>query len=294
MPERVPVPDAPPPPAGWPGPHGDLRPSGGHHPAPPARAEVGLRLAVTAIAVYLLGQLAVGLLAGGLLAGAGVTDPGGVDPAVLLGAAVAGQVAGLAAAVALLRLRRVPLAAVVGPVRPAGRRIATGLALGAATLVGASLLVAVLVRLTGRDGLPEQLILDEALAGGLRTALAVLAAVVLAPIAEELLFRGLLYRALRRRRGVVGAALASSLVFSVVHLDVAVTQPLALVGLVLVGCVLALALERTGGLLVPIAAHAAYNATALAAAIAAERTGLLDLVAVLPTVLPAVLPAVLS
>ena len=282
MPDRVLVPDAPPPPRGWPGPHAAVRP-----PAPgPGQplAAVGTGLAAAAIAVYFLGQLAVGLLAGGFLAGTGATDIGAVDPVLLLAAAVAGQVAGLAAAVLLLRARGAPLAGVVGPLRPLGRRLAAGAGLGVVTMLGSSILVAVLVQLSGSDAAPEQLILDEALAGGARTALALVAAVLLAPVAEELLFRGLLYRALRRRRGVVGALVISSLAFAVVHLDVAVTQPLALVGLTLVGIVMALAYERSGSLVVPVAAHAAYNGTALALASAAERTGALEL---LGTVAPA-------
>ena len=275
MDDRVRVPDAPPPPAGWPGPHGAARP-----PVPRA-APVGTGLAAAAIAVYFLGQLVVGLLAGGLLAGTGVADPAGIDPVLLLTAAVIGQVAGLGAALVLLRARRAPLAAVVGPVRPVLRRLGIGLALGAGTMVMSSLVVALLVGLSGSDAAPEQLILDEALAGGARTALALVAAVLLAPIAEELLFRGLLYRALRRRRSVAVAAVVSAVLFAVVHLDVAVTQPLALVGLTLVGVVLAVVYERTGSLLVPVAAHAGYNGTALVLAIAAQRSGLLDLMGVL-------------
>lgn len=295
MPERIRVPDAPPPPAGWPGPHGAARPPApgrgiagpgrgapaGSGPVPGADAAVGTGLAAAAIAVYFTGQLVVGVVVGGVLAGGGVTDPAAVDRVLLLAAAVVGQVAGLGAALLLLRSRGVPLAAVVGPVRPVLRRLGSGLALGAGTMLAAALVVALLVRLAGSEAAPEQLILDEALAGGVRTALAVLAAVLLAPVAEELLFRGLLYRALRRRRGVAVAAVVSAAVFAVVHLDVAVTQPLALVGLALVGVVLALAYERTGGLLVPVAAHAGYNGAALAVAIVAQRTGVLDVVGTL-------------
>ncbi len=277
MPERTPVPDTPPPPPGWPGPHGALRPPVGAGHGRTGAAVVGTGLASLAIAVYFLGQLVVGLVAGGVLAGTGVTDPAGVDPVLLLAAAVAGQAAGLGAALGLLRARGIPLADLVGPVRPLGRLLLGGIALGAGLLVTASLLVAALVGLTGSDAVPEQLILDEALSGGARTVLAVVAAVLLAPVAEELLFRGLLHRALRRRRGVLAATLLSSALFAVVHLDVALSQPLALVGLLLVGIALALAYERTGGLLVPIVAHAAYNGTALLAAVVAQRSGVLDL-----------------
>lgn len=277
MPDRTPVPDAPPPPPGWPGPHGALRPPVGAGHGRTGTAVVGTGLASLAIAVYFLGQLVVGLVAGGVLAGTGVTDPSGLDPVLLLAAAVAGQAAGLGAALGLLRARGIPLEDLVGPVRPLGRLLLGGIALGAGLLVTASLLVAALVGLTGSDAVPEQLILDEALSGGARTILAVVAAVLLAPVAEELLFRGLLHRALRRRRGVLAATLLSSALFAVVHLDVGLSQPLALVGLLLVGIVLALAYERTGRLLVPIVAHAAYNGTALLAAVVAQRSGFLDL-----------------
>lgn len=282
MAERRAVPDVPPPPPGWPGPHAPTPPLGPAGPASGA-VSVGTGLAAAAIGVFFLGQVVVGLVVGGFLVGAsGGADPAGLDPVLLLGAAVVGQVAGLGAALGLLRARGVALATLVGPVRPVLRRTAVGVALGAGTMLASSLLVALLIGLSGSEARPEQVILDEALAGGVRTALALVAAVLLAPLGEELLFRGLLYPALRRRRGVVTAVVISSVVFAVVHLDVAVTQPLALVGLAAVGVVLALARERSGGLLVPVVAHAAYNATALVVALAAQRSGLLDLLGAVP------------
>lgn len=255
MPDRIPVPDAPPPPRGWPGPHGTLRPPG------PPIAGPGIRLAVVAIVLFLLGQLAAVLAVG--------------DRIPLVAVAVLGQSLGLVAALVLLRMRSIRLADIVGPVRPALPRLLAGLGLGAATLVVTSLAVAVLVGLSGSEAVPQQFVVDEVLAGGLRTVLAVVAAVLLAPIAEELLFRGLLYRALRVSRSVGAAALLSSAPFAVVHLEVVLSQPLALVALLVVGVVLALVYERTGGLLVPVALHAGYNATALAAAVALGRSGIL-------------------
>ncbi|MDA3023583.1 MAG: CPBP family intramembrane metalloprotease, partial [Actinomycetota bacterium] len=105
----------------------------------------------------------------------------------------------------------------------------------------------------------------------------VIAAVVLAPVAEELLFRGLLHRGLRRRLRIVPATALSSVLFAVVHVDVALSQPLALVGLTLVGVILAVASERTGSLIVPVVIHAVHNAVTIAAVVVSTRLDL-DLV----------------
>jgi len=283
MADRVPVPDAPPPPPGWPGPHGAVRP-----PAPPRPAAAGpgqgLGLAVSAVAVMLVGQFIAGFVVAGLLVAAGAA-PGGAgdaDRTAVLAAAVAGQVLGLLGVLALLRRRGPGIREVVGPLRPVPRRLIAGLVLGAATFIASSLLVALLVGLAGSDARPEQLLLDEALAGGLRTALAVVAAVLLAPVLEELVFRGLVHRALRIRLGPAVATVCSSVVFAVVHVDVAVSQPWALGGLVLVGAVLATAYERSGGLLVPVALHAGFNAATIGALLVADRSGLMDLIARAP------------
>ena len=127
------------------------------------------------------------------------------------------------------------------------------------------------MRFTGSEQAPDQFLLDDLTRGGLSTLLAFIAAVVLAPIAEELLFRGLLFTALLRRRSVHVAALVSSIVFAVVHVEVAASQPLALIGLTFVGVVLAIAHERTGSLLVPVVIHATHNAVTIAAVVLTSR-----------------------
>jgi uncharacterized protein len=275
---RSPMPTAPPPPTGARGPH---------HPAPPWPAIVGgarravatvpvsTALAVGAIALYFVGQLVAGVAIGAWFVtyDASTVGPGatGIDPAVLLLAAVGGQLVGLAAAMLLLRRRRLDLRAVVGATRPVGRLVLIGTGLGAGMLIASSVIVTVLMRFTGSEQAPDQFLLDELTRGGLSTLLAFIAAVVLAPIAEELLFRGLLFTALLRRRSVHVAALVSSVVFAVVHVDVAVSQPLALVGLTLVGIVLAYAYHRTGSLLVAIVGHAAFNGITLVLALVGDR-----------------------
>lgn len=86
-------------------------------------------------------------------------------------------------------------------------------------------------------------------------ALAAFTAVVLAPVAEELLFRGLLQRLTRRLWGPVPAILVSALVFGMVH-----GEPWYLFGLIALGLLLAWVYETTGSLTPCIALHATHNA----------------------------------
>lgn len=82
------------------------------------------------------------------------------------------------------------------------------------------------------------------------------AAVILAPAAEELFFRGILHTVLLnlrcRRWIVIGGASAA---FAAVH----VGQPHAMPALAALGVLLGFAYERTGSLLPPIAIHAVFN-----------------------------------
>ena len=78
---------------------------------------------------------------------------------------------------------------------------------------------------------------------------------LVAPLVEELFFRGLLQRALTRRFGPGWGIAVSSLAFGVAHY-----QPVQLLGLVAFGLVLALLAERAGRLGPSLVAHTAFNA----------------------------------
>lgn len=84
--------------------------------------------------------------------------------------------------------------------------------------------------------------------------------VVIAPIVEELFFRGLLLGTMRRRWGTATAVVASSLFFGATHF-----QPLQFAGLTLAGLVFAAAVVRTGRLGTAIAVHIGFNATTFVA-----------------------------
>jgi membrane protease YdiL (CAAX protease family) len=88
--------------------------------------------------------------------------------------------------------------------------------------------------------------------------LVVVAAVVVAPLAEETLFRGFVYGVLKRYTDAPFAALASSLMFAIVHVHVGSLLPL---------CVLAvlfcIAYEISGCLLAPMLLHAVFNTVSI-------------------------------
>ena len=82
-------------------------------------------------------------------------------------------------------------------------------------------------------------------------------AVIAAPLLEELLFRGILLRALLRRSSTPAAIIASALVFSAFHYF-----PVRMVSSLALGVLVGAMLVRTGSVWPCVAAHAAWNLTA--------------------------------
>lgn len=87
-----------------------------------------------------------------------------------------------------------------------------------------------------------------------RLVYAVFTAVVLAPVAEEVLFRGVALPALARCMGAFKASLLVSFLFAAIHFNVAGFPVLFTLGLAL-----AVAYLRTGSLLVSIVLHMTFN-----------------------------------
>lgn len=81
-----------------------------------------------------------------------------------------------------------------------------------------------------------------------------LAAILIAPVAEEILFRGILYRALRERGWPRTALVGTSVLFGAIHGHLP-----SFVALSFLGWVFALLYDRTSNLLAPILAHSAFN-----------------------------------
>ena len=84
---------------------------------------------------------------------------------------------------------------------------------------------------------------------------------LLYPIAEELVFRGLLFHVLDRRAGWIVAVLGSSLLFTIGHFD---RSPLNLLITFVDGTLYAIARRDSGSVFVPMALHMAGNSFAVA------------------------------
>jgi len=111
-----------------------------------------------------------------------------------------------------------------------------------------------------QDDLTRELGLDD---GGFGVIAAGVLIIAVAPVAEEVFFRGFMYGGLRSRLPVWAAALISSGIFGLLHYtdpdSIAVVPQLALLGVLL-----AWLYERTGSLWPPIILHVLNNAIAFA------------------------------
>lgn len=148
--------------------------------------------------------------------------------------------------------------AVERPARPV-RTVLLGAAWGVVLLIGVASIVAVGAELD--EGVAEEL--EDAPEIGTapwQLVLVGVAVVVLAPLGEELVYRGLLLRALARRMRFGIAAVISGALFGASHLDAYAIWP-RLVGLVLVGVGLAW-LYRRLGYWAAVSAHAVVNIVA--------------------------------
>ena len=103
---------------------------------------------------------------------------------------------------------------------------------------------------------------DELASSSIVGAIAVgLAVIVVAPVTEELFFRGFFYRALRTRMRVIWAVLLDSLVFASIHIQYLGTPEVFIVigGFAAISC---LVYEKTGSIFACIALHAVFNTVA--------------------------------
>jgi membrane protease YdiL (CAAX protease family) len=93
------------------------------------------------------------------------------------------------------------------------------------------------------------------------TALTVVYAIVIAPIGEELFFRGVLFRALRDRHGFWVGAVGSSIGFGLIHFipGSAIDAALLMTVMFFTGIALCFIYERRRTIVVPIAAHVTFN-----------------------------------
>src|ERR1019366_9330301 len=123
-------------------------------------------------------------------------------------------------------------------------------------------------KLEPQEQMPVHALRVSASWGG-RVAMAV-AAVLLAPLAEEVLFRGILYPALKQAGHPRLALWGTALLFAAVHLNVATFVPLTVLALVLTALY-----EWTNNLVAPIAAHVLFNAFNVVLLVVLQQMGAL-------------------
>lgn len=176
-------------------------------------------------------------------------------PGVLLEAAVSLLVFGGAAALGLCVLdgdqRKILPRAALSPAQTLWLTL-TGVLLTAPMTLGVDVLEALL----SWHGTVVQPIVLQAQAPGVFL-LTLLKSALLAPVLEELFFRGYLLHAMKRF-GEPRAAAVSALCFALVHLG---GTPCAWVMYAAMGLLLAALTMRTGSLLAPMLVHAVYNLT---------------------------------
>ena len=100
-------------------------------------------------------------------------------------------------------------------------------------------------------------------AHGLDTTFFVVAVLVVAPIGEELLFRGALLRALLRRTGPATAIFVAALAFALVHVVLDPGAGYAVPALLFLGLLSGYEAWRTGDLSRSILLHAGFNLLAV-------------------------------
>lgn len=216
---------------------------------------------------YLVSYLVIGGMAGLAAAAAGLDveeGAGAVGYLLLQIMAILG-----AGAVALLVLRRITSLTREDPreiglnAGPIGQMIKWGVGgyFAALPLMGIAVLISQqLQQVFFREiETPEHPIVPLIARGGAVFVVAFVMAVVVAPIVEEIAFRGMLYNSLRGQMGVWAASLLSAAIFAVVH----PTLPGGFLPILALGAVLALLREKTGSLAPPIIAHGLNNALML-------------------------------
>jgi len=133
------------------------------------------------------------------------------------------------------------------------RAIFIGVALGLSGAIFAYGYLMVLRSVPGLDSLNQRAQELENMGGQWLVVLAVIAA----PLFEEFIFRGLVFRGLRRSISAPWAVAGSAAVFAICH------PPISVVPVFVMGSLAAIGFEWTGWIVTPICVHMTYNALVL-------------------------------
>jgi len=215
-----------------------------------------------------LGDIVMMVLAAGLLVLGGIALIGTVAKP-----AESGSIPELTALVLLLEAIAIGAAVYLFGVRrrrlgwaAIGLRPVTGSQIRRAVIVGLFTFLFVtgglgLLQVAGGDSVdnPQMALIAGGEFSWLRAAMMLALGGALVPFAEELFFRGVLYRWLRKRWGVAASALVSAAIFGLAHAFFV----LVALGAFMVGIVLAVVYERTGSLWPAAVVHGVFNSASL-------------------------------
>ncbi len=132
-----------------------------------------------------------------------------------------------------------------------GAALLRGLAAGAVTALLAWLYLQAIANVELFSALQEEVARLRVDVGGFFWL--ALTGIVVAPIFEEYIFRGLVYRGLRRSYGPLLSILGSAALFAIVH------PPISVIPVFVLGLAAGWSFERSRHLIAPIAAHMIYN-----------------------------------
>jgi len=151
------------------------------------------------------------------------------------------------------------------------RSLGIGLLAAVPAWIGATLLAYLWTALLEGIGLVQGVAIAEAVVERGDPTVVLVAFVVVAPIAEELFFRGVAYNAWIRERGPRFALYGSAALFALIHGSVFALAPIFALGIAL-----ALVYRRTGSLPAAMAMHAGFNAISVVLTLLV-RQGILNL-----------------
>jgi membrane protease YdiL (CAAX protease family) len=181
-------------------------------------------------------------------------------------------------------VRREPLAEIGFQASKLGQLLVLGLGMGVVIYIGNILLTLMFTAIGIQSDQAEQFTRAFSLVPGgtFGQVLFFIGGGLLAPIGEEMLFRGYVFNAIRLTFGSKGwaiplAYLASSLVFAVIHLPDVTQGAIALIApIFFIALVLAWGMHRTGSIVPCIIAHSMNNSAALLALLACINNAGLD------------------
>lgn len=217
---------------------------------------------------------ALSIVASALFASDAVALTTGQGELTVLGSVVILTSTQLALIIATLLFVALPDALPHWPILPSeglGRSILLGVGLAFPAWIAVSIVAAVAAAVLQQLGIQPEPEVSQQVINVANPVIAVIATVIVAPLAEETFFRGVAFTAWAREYGFRRALIASALLFAAIHGSLVALLPIF--GL---GIALALLYRRTGSLPASMAMHATFNAISVALVLA-ERFDLIRL-----------------